>query len=291
MGWGYTGECSPFRQEVPHEVCSRTANVTIFVFRSPVCSDRCRLVGRDGCRACLHDLLRVPASPEMAVRTLTDMTSPSIGTQNAAPYLVGIVDNDSMALRALTSLVESLPSCDVAWAVSSGTQALQHCRRSEESPDLLLADMSLEGMQGPSLCERLRLHNGVTALLGVTSFSLVQYRSPLIAAGAQGLVSKTDEPGMIDAIRMLLAGNAMPGFETAPMAHLRLNANPPNHTLTGREEEILRICADEGLSDVEIAERLNLSPATVRKHLQHVLQKTGSRTTRQAIAEWWRRHA
>lgn len=52
--------------------------------------------------------------------------------------------------------------------------------------------MSLEGMQGPEVCRRMRLMDWSTPILGMTSFSLNRYRVPLTAAGAQGLVEKDE---------------------------------------------------------------------------------------------------
>ena len=210
---------------------------------------------------------------------------------DALPYHIGIVDDDPLALRSLSELLLSLtPGYEVIWSTLSGTEALTYCRAPAQRPDLLIADMALEGMQGPSLCERIRRAGTTPIFLGVTSFTLQTYRHRLVEAGAQGLVAKHDESGILQAVRQLKITGTLPGFEPAATAHARISASPTRNSLTGREEEVLRLCADEGLHDIEIAERLHISPATVRKHLQRVLSKTGARTTRQAIATWLKNH-
>lgn len=60
--------------------------------------------------------------------------------------------------------------------------------------------------------------------------------------------------------------------------------------LTVREEQIISLCAD-GMLDREIAERLDISESTVRKHMQGILKKLNCKTARQAVALWVRSHA
>ena len=57
-----------------------------------------------------------------------------------------------------------------------------------------------------------------------------------------------------------------------------------------REEQIISLCAD-GMLDREIAEQLDISESTVRKHMQGILKKLNCKTARQAVALWVRSHA
>ena len=57
-----------------------------------------------------------------------------------------------------------------------------------------------------------------------------------------------------------------------------------------REERIISLCAD-GMLDREIAEQLDISESTVRKHMQGILKKLNCKTARQAVALWVRSHA
>ena len=120
-------------------------------------------------------------------------------------------------------------------------------------------------------------------ILGITSFSINSYRSRLMEAGAQGLIGKEDSDQLAKAIERLCGGNVMEGFEPPALANVRIR----------REEETsprLTVCAD-GMLDREIAERLDISESTVRKHMQGILKKLNCKTARQAVALWVRSHA
>ncbi|WP_055427126.1 response regulator transcription factor [Bifidobacterium aesculapii] len=199
---------------------------------------------------------------------------------------IAIVDNDTRSLDSLYRLLtERLPTARVIWMVQSAKEAMPLTK--SHAPSLLLLDMSLEGVQGPSACRFIRKQSPDFPILAMTSFSLNLYEAKAKAAGAQGLASKNTEDGIITAIDSVIRNGSMAGFESRQLAHIRLmNETVHNQRLTLREEEIIDLCADEGLLDTEIAGKLGISEATVRKHMQHIMQKLGARTARQAVAIW-----
>ena len=105
-----------------------------------------------------------------------------------------LVDDDKIVIEALTDLFKRiLPAVGIGDSATSGVEALELFASNADQYALVLLDMSLEGMQGPEVCRRMRLMDCSTPILGMTSFSLNRYRVPLAAAGAQGLVGKGDE--------------------------------------------------------------------------------------------------
>lgn len=199
---------------------------------------------------------------------------------------IAIVDNDARSLDSLYRLLtERLPTARVIWMAQSAKEAMLLTKT--HVPSLLLLDMSLEGVQGTSACRRIRKRSLDFPILAMTSFSLNLYEVKAKAAGAQGLVSKNTEDDLVTAIDSVIRNGSMTGFESRQLAHIRLmNETDHDQRLTLREEEIINLCADEGLLDTEIAGRLGISEATVRKHMQHIMQKLGARTARQAVAIW-----
>ena len=130
-----------------------------------------------------------------------------------------------------------------------------------------------------------------TTVKGITSFSINSYRSRLMEAGAQGLIGKEDSDQLAKAIERLCGGNVMEGFEPPALANVRIRREEETSPrLTVREEQIISLCAD-GMLDREIAERLDISESTVRKHMQGILKKLNCKTARQAVALWVRSHA
>lgn len=148
-------------------------------------------------------------------------------------HRIALVDNDPRALESLSYLIEAkVPTAYVVWTATSGNEAIERCQETGNNLSLLILDMSMEGLQGPATCRRIRLVDRHLPILGVTSFSIRSYR----------------------------------------------------------EEQIISLCAD-GLLDREIAEQLDISESTVRKHMQSILKKLNCKTARQAVALWVRSHA
>ena len=188
-------------------------------------------------------------------------------TKSAAPipkiHRVALVDNDPRALESLSLLIEAkVPTAYVVWTATSGDEAIERCQRNDDNLNLLVLDMSMEGLQGPAICHRIRLMDRHLPILGITSFSINSYRSRLMEAGAQGLIGKEDSDQLAKAIERLCGGNVMEGFEPPALANVRIRREEETSPrLTVREEQIIFLCAD-GMLDREIAERLDISEST-----------------------------
>ena len=109
-------------------------------------------------------------------------------TKSAAPipkiHRVALVDNDPRALESLSLLIEAkVPTAYVVWTATSGDEAIERCQRNDDNLNLLVLDMSMEGLQGPAICHRIRLMDRHPPILGITSFSINSYRSRLMEAG------------------------------------------------------------------------------------------------------------
>lgn len=200
---------------------------------------------------------------------------------------IAIVDNDRRSLDAMVEMTRDLvPRAEVVWTCTDALEAVDRCLERPDELDLLVLDMSLEGLQGPSACRHIRRANGCLPILAITSFSLNRYRDKARDAGAQALASKNEETplarAMIDASRGVVA----PGFESPSLAHARLAAEPANeHLLTAREEQVLEL-RSHGMTCREIGDMLRISEATVRKHMQHTCVKLGVGSSTQAVAVW-----
>lgn len=204
---------------------------------------------------------------------------------------IAIVDNDRRAADSIVAfLAEHFPPSRLIWCCASGYEAILRCEESETKPDLLLLDMSLEGLQGTETCQRIRMSNCDIRILAMTSFSLNHYRNAAIRAGAQGIADKSNDDDLTASIQTIMGNRSAPGFDDPKTAYIRLNRAGTRDNLSPREHEIINLCATEGLLDNEIASRLGISTATVRKHLQHVLAKIGAQTSRQAVSLWLTKH-
>lgn len=152
-------------------------------------------------------------------------------------------------------------------------------------PDVLLMDIRMPGVDGITATQKLTENGSTTKVLILTTFDHDAYLYAAMRAGASGfLVKDVRRAELVTAIRTVAAGESL----LAPRLLRRLvetfcAAPPPTRgvpaalkALTAREVETLRLVA-AGLSNVEIAQQLFLSDATVKTHIAHITQKLGLR--------------
>lgn len=237
---------------------------------------------------------------------------------------IGIVDNDVITVKALAALLERNDDFHVIWTASSGRQAIVNCLEDERWPDVLLVDAELGDELGTEVCRRLRAGNGECAMLVITAYPPERYRRDAARAGAQGIVGKADYPWLERAIRLVHAGRvfAVPSpwregadaggadgsgeaddvqFLPPAEARRRLLAQTarsagagagvavasPASRLSFQESQVLAMSAD-GLTQNEIADRLDITPASVRTHSMRARRKLGAATLTQAVVTWLR---
>lgn len=149
-------------------------------------------------------------------------------------------------------------------------EALAMARRYE--PHVALVDLFLGEQSGAELCEALRRESPVTRVLLISGAGWISPQAAK-AAGASGFVPKdwgADEVAM--AVRMV--GKGMTVF--AP------RAEQPGAPLSEREREVLSLMAS-GATNREIAERLYLSPHTVKEHTSTLYRKLKARNRAEAV--------
>ena len=157
--------------------------------------------------------------------------------------------------------------------------------------DIALVELALADGDGVELIRDLRTLNPEARVLVLTASEERHERAVAFAAGASGVVSKTRHVAeIIDAIRKVCAGDALLSpHEAVDLFRLVDQQREAERTahhlitqLTPRERELLQLLA-EGLDDAVMAERLGISPKTVRNHMVHVLDKLGVHSRLQAL--------
>lgn len=205
-----------------------------------------------------------------------------------ADTTIAIVDHDERSLESLVALIgERIPQCTIAWTATDGMAAIKRCLSAASSPNLLMLDLSLEGLQGPSVCRRIRRRNATTIILGITSFSLEPYRRDMRDAGAQGVISKNDASALTDAIiGLLMKRTVFDGFESPMAAHARIIHEPAAVELTPREEQLMEYIAATGASTEELSRAFGISQETVRKHTHNIIRKLKAPSLLKAVILW-----
>ena len=162
---------------------------------------------------------------------------------------------------------------------------------SQVEVDVALVDLVLERGGGADLIRDLRTLNREARVLVVTASEDPHEHAWAFTAGASGVLSKTCRVAeIITAIRRLCAGDVLlsprEAVELFRLAGQQREAERTAHRLleqlTPRERQLLQLLA-EGLDDVTMAERLSISPKTVRNHMVHLLDKLGVHSRLQAL--------
>lgn len=122
----------------------------------------------------------------------------------------------------------------------------------------------------------------------VTTFENDCYVYDALRAGAAGfLLKRSDADALVQAVRLVARSDSLlfpAAVRTLATEHARARPAPPGWVakLTGREREVLRLMA-QGLTNAEIARRMEVGPATVKSHVAAVLAETGTRDRTQAV--------
>ncbi|MFF9480213.1 response regulator [Streptomyces sp. NPDC014733] len=208
-----------------------------------------------------------------------------------------LADDQALLRSAFRVLVDSEADMEVVGEASDGAQAYELARATV--PDVVLMDIRMPGTDGLAAT---RLISEDPQLSGVrvvilTTFEVDDYVVRALRAGAGGFLGKGAEPDeLIAAIRIAAAGEALlspaatKGLIAKFLAQGEDTPAPGDHsddarrlaTLTGREREVLVHVAG-GLSNDEIGARLQVSPLTVKTHVNRAMAKLGARDRAQLV--------
>ncbi len=198
-----------------------------------------------------------------------------------------VVDDHPMTRIGLVYSVQLYPDLEVVGDVGSGEEALESCATLR--PDVILMDLKLRGMNGVEATRRIRERFPEIRIVALTSFDVGELIEEMLRAGATGYLLK-DVSGdeIADAVRGARAGRAVLSPKaTAALIH-KIGAEPSTeYGLTEREQEVLELLA-AGASTTQIAERLQITTATVKFHISGILSKLGVSTRAEAISIAWR---
>ena len=195
-----------------------------------------------------------------------------------------VVDDQALVRSGFKMILDERPDLELVGEAADGERGI--ALAGELDPDVILMDVRMPNLDGVEATRRLVEAGTRARILVLTTFDLDEYVYAAICAGASGFLLKDVEPNeLVDAIRVVAAGNSLFGPEATERLLARFAAPPAGRTLeelTEREQEILRLLAT-GLSNAELAQRLFLSETTVKTHVSSILRKLGVRDRVQAV--------
>ncbi|MFI2631265.1 response regulator [Streptomyces collinus] len=204
-----------------------------------------------------------------------------------APIRVVLADDERMVRTALRAILSAEPDLEVVGEAATGAEAVSVVR--EVRPDVVLMDVRMPGTDGIRATEQiLATQAEPPRIVVVTTFENDSYVYDALRAGAAGfLLKRAEADALVQAVRLVARSDSLlfpAAVRTLAAEHARARRAPPAWVarLTGREREVLRHMA-KGLTNAEIARRMEVGAATVKSHVAAVLAKTGTRDRTQAV--------
>jgi len=205
-------------------------------------------------------------------------------TIEAKTIRVLIVDDERLFAELLRVALSSASGIEVLDVVHDVQTAVR--RMTEVRPDVVLADYHLPDGTGSDIARTVRATLPDTSVLILTGDPSVATLSDVARSGAVGHLTK-DRPfeEVVEGVRAAAIGEIL--FAPSELQRLLLERETrprPLEPLTARELEVLQLLA-EGSSTAQASERLGISTATLRAHVQAILRKLGAHSRLEAVAE------
>ncbi|MDW8060911.1 MAG: response regulator transcription factor [Thermomicrobium sp.] len=212
-----------------------------------------------------------------------------------SPINILIVDDHPLFRSGIRWSLEQNPQFVVVGEASDGSEALRLA--DELSPDVILVDLSLPGMNGLELARALKRRQPQAGVIILTMHQDDEQLFNAIRAGASAYCTKDIEPEqLIETItrvargeylinemvlsRPFVASRVLDQFRE--LSRLDRTSSGFFSPLTPREIEILD-CVARGYSNKEIAQALNISDQTVKNHITSILRKLAVNDRTQAV--------
>jgi NarL family two-component system response regulator LiaR len=201
---------------------------------------------------------------------------------NVSVTKVLIADDHSTFSEGLQRVLSEEQDMQVVGIARNGEQAVVMAR--EFQPDVVIMDIAMPVLNGIEATRQIKEMLPTTAVLVLSAYGYAPYVFSVLEAGAGGyLLKNTPMRELIRAIRALRDGESVFDQEVAEKVLKNLVKSwrgglATSNQLKPRELEVIRLGA-RGLSNEEIAEKLNISPRTVQTHFTHIFTKleVGSR--------------
>jgi DNA-binding NarL/FixJ family response regulator len=191
-------------------------------------------------------------------------------------YRVLIVDDHPIVRLGLKELISEEPDFEVCGEAENVAEALRQVEA--QQPDVVIVDISLDGENGIDLIERVKARFPSVKTLVSSIHDETLFAGRVLRAGAMGYVSKREAIRcIVDALRQVMRGEV---YLSSRMASRLLHRavvgqsldQDPVETLSNRELEVFEMIG-QGMTTLQIARRLSVSPKTVETHRKKIKMK------------------
>ncbi|MEP7166001.1 MAG: response regulator transcription factor [Ferruginibacter sp.] len=196
-----------------------------------------------------------------------------------------IIDDHPLVAGGIEIMLKDESNLSIQGIAKNGAEALIFLE--SKQPEIILLDISLPDIDGLQLCDKIRIKNKYSKIIGLTSTNDASIITQLLHRGANGYLLKNMERNeLFEAIDKVIDGKIFLSaaanekvLEQFSSVSTALNAMP---ALTRREKELLQLLND-GFNGPQIAEKLFLSHFTVETHRKNLMQKLNVNSTQQLL--------
>jgi len=196
-----------------------------------------------------------------------------------------IIDDHPLVTDGIQMMLKDASYLSIVGKAKNGAEAIAFLETNE--PEIILLDISLPDIDGLQLCDKIRIKNKYSKILGLTSANDASIITQLLHRGANGYLLKNMERSeLLEAIDKVMDGKIFLSkaanervLEQFSSVSTALNGLP---ALTRREKELLQLL-EEGLNGPQIADKLFISHYTVETHRKNLMQKLNVNSTQQLL--------
>jgi DNA-binding NarL/FixJ family response regulator len=209
---------------------------------------------------------------------------------SAEKIRIAVADDHPVVRDGLIAMLETQPEFEVVGQAGSGPEAVALVERT--TPDVLLLDLAMPGLDGVEVLHRLRELGATTRAIVFTVFDTDDRIITAVEAGAAGYLLKgVPRDVVFDAVRVVKAGGSLlqPVVAARVLRHVATRggtaqppAGAPVISLTPRERDVLGHLV-RGSSNKQIASALGVSERTVKFHVSAIFIKLGAGNRTEAV--------
>jgi DNA-binding NarL/FixJ family response regulator len=204
---------------------------------------------------------------------------------------IAVAEDNHRALQLIETKLCRFEDLELVLTAENGQVLIQKLENFPELIDLVLMDIQMPVMDGIQATSRVKQLFPATKIMALTTFSDDEKLVNMILSGASGYLLKdiSSEDLYKSILDVIQGGSSMsPSVAFKLLEYVKTAPRPVHSTslelLTAREKEILELIKT-GLQNKEIAEKLHISPQTVRKHLENIYDKLQVNNRVEAISK------
>lgn len=190
-----------------------------------------------------------------------------------------LADDHAIVRQGLKLILSANADLHIVGEAANGREAVELAQRLK--PDVVLMDVAMPELNGIEATRHMIAANPRTRVLVLSMHKEALYVREILRAGARGYILKDAiDKELVEAVRSVAQGDGYisPAVSGALLSDYRQNVTDPLDLLSSREHEVLRLIA-EGMTNKEVASRLNLSVYTVDSHRGKIMEKLNLHST------------